>query len=420
MKPSERVCLREFNKSPFIKFPIKDTISTTAHKISLMIQVQLGGIEHPTDKDFMVIRRQFLVDKSIIFERIQRLIRCVIDCKSADCDAVATRHALDLARSLSAEYWESSNLQLRQVPNLGPVANRKFASNNVSSVEKLASLDTASIERIMGKNPPYGKKIQDSLIGFPRLTLVSGFVERTMLKVGQKPEVSVKAILGFKNPKVPVWAGRRPSLTFMAETSDGTLVHFWRGGIQKLDKGFEVKFTVELSSSEDEIKCYLTCEEIVGTICSSVLKPKLPASAFPAPKPAKKLEPTTQTKKKNETVGEGDEFGGDGIEDDEMLAAVKGIEVPASDYGSDSFADIDDFNKELVAVDLKKSQVIEVSESIQMENGKWTCNHHCHGGQLLKNGRPCKHKCCHEGLDKPRKVKRKVNLCGDMVRFPYH
>src|SRR5271169_5614576 len=102
MKPSERVCLREFNKSPFIKFPIKENISTSAHKISLMIQVQLGRIDTPTSKEFLVIRRQFGVDTSIIFDRIQRLIRCVIDCKAGDRDAISTRHAADLARSLSA------------------------------------------------------------------------------------------------------------------------------------------------------------------------------------------------------------------------------------------------------------------------------------------------------------------------------
>ena len=414
MKPSERVCLREFNKSAFIKFPIKETVTTTAHKISLMIQVQLGGIDHPTDKDFVVIRRQFLVDKSIIFDRIQRLIRCVIDCKAVDCDAVATRNALDLARSLSAEYWESSNLQLRQVPNLGPVANRKFATSNVHSVEKLASLDTASIERIMGKNPPYGKKMQDSLLGFPRLTITSEVIGRATLKAGQKPKINVKAILGFTNPKVPVWAGRKPSLTFMAETSDGKLVHFWRGGIQKLDKGCELKFTAELSSPEDEIKCHLACEEIVGTVRSSILKSKLPVSAFPVPKLAKGDMLPTQTGERRHDIGQEDEFGEDDIEDDEMLAVIKGVETPGSASGSDDFADIDDFEKPIKTAG-KAGQTVEVIESVQMENGKWTCNHNCRGGQLLKNGMPCKHKCCHEGLDKPRKVKKKVIL---LMRLP--
>jgi ATP-dependent DNA helicase HFM1/MER3 len=143
MKPNERVALREFNKSSFIKYPIKENISTTPQKIFLMVQVQLGGVDLPSNKDFLAIRRQFLVEKKVIFERIQRLIRCVIDCKSVDCDAISTRHALDLARSLAAEFWEYSNLQLRQIPQIGPAITRKLVANKVNSVESLANLDTA-------------------------------------------------------------------------------------------------------------------------------------------------------------------------------------------------------------------------------------------------------------------------------------
>ncbi|EHL00396.1 putative ATP-dependent DNA helicase MER3 [Glarea lozoyensis 74030] len=35
MKPNQRPCLREINKSPFMKYPVKETISTTTHKIYL-------------------------------------------------------------------------------------------------------------------------------------------------------------------------------------------------------------------------------------------------------------------------------------------------------------------------------------------------------------------------------------------------
>lgn len=38
---------------------------------------------------------------------------------------------------------------------------------------------------------------------------------------------------------------------------------------------------------------------------------------------------------------------------------------------------------------------------VQLPNGKWQCNHSC------KNKLTCKHLCCREGLDKPRKTKEK-------------
>jgi ATP-dependent DNA helicase HFM1/MER3 len=404
MKPNERPVLREFNKSPLIKYPIKENISTTSQKISLIIQVQLGGVELPSDKEFLIIKRQFMVDKGVIFERIQRLVRCIIDCKSVDCDGIATRHALDLARSLSAGYWENSNLQLRQIPQIGPAASRKLVAHNVHSVEEMADLDTGNLERIMSRNPPFGRKMLDSLAGFPHLTIAAEVAGRAASKAGENPKVMVKARLGFANAKSPLWNGKRPSLTFMAETSGGALVHFWRGNIQKLEKGHEVKFLVELSSPDDEIKCYVACDEIVGTFRSSLLKPDIPVSEF-----VKDL--SKQSKRqggfagRRESSGTVDEFGGDEFEDDELLEAVRRVDALPSEHGSDDFADVDDL---IETHDSKRERSEDDAEPVLMENGKWACNHQCGGGQALKNGQSCKHRCCHEGLDKPRKPKRKV------------
>lgn len=408
MKPNERSSLRQFNKSPFIKFPIKENISTTANKISLMIQVKLGGIDLPTDKEFVVIRRQFNMETNIIFERVQRLIRCIVDCKAYKCDAVATRHALDLARSLSAEFWENSNLQLRQVPQVGPATHRKLVTSDINSVEKLMSQDTATIERIMGKNPPFGKKILDILAGFPLLRMTAEVVGKP-ITTGKKPRVNVRVLLGFLNAKIPVWNSCRPSLTFIAETSQGKLVHFWRGGISKLDKGYELKFCVELETPDDKIKCHVACDEIVGTLRYCRLDPEVTPSAFPHLEPKRTTLPAQTIGNKVKYVN-ADEFGGDDIKDDELLAVVEEVEASKSESDPDDFVDIDNFDDVLADMGSKKVKT-EATESVKMENGKWTCLHQCRGGKLLKNGQPCKHKCCKEGLDKrpgPRRVRTKV------------
>ncbi|RDL39659.1 uncharacterized protein BP5553_03999 [Venustampulla echinocandica] len=410
MKPNQRACLREFNKSPFLKYPIKENISTTAHKISLLVQVQLGGVEHPNEKGFAVLKRQFTTEKNIIFDRIQRLIRCVIDCKAVDCDAISTRHALGLARSLAAGFWENSNLQLRQIPQFGPVTVKKLISNNINSIEKLASLDTASIERILSKNPPFGKNTLQLLVGFPRLSLTSEVTGRTATKSGGKPSVNVKIQLRYANAKVPVWDGKKPSLTFTAETSDGVLAHFWRGRMQQLEECCELKFTVELSGPDIEIKCYIACDSIVGTVQSSMLEPNIPPSEFPVQTRAE--ESHTQRKNSRRSSygkgsSKGDEFGGDDIDDDEMLAAVTSIEKVAMD-DFDGFVDIDDDSDVSPRPsDPTKSTTLQVFKSVQMPNGKWTCKHACHAANLLKNGKPCRHRCCHEGIDKPPRAKTK-------------
>jgi len=400
MKPTERSVLREFNKSPFIKYPVKENISITPHKISIMIQVQLGGVDMPADKDFRIISRQYLMETKLILERIQRLIRCVIDCKLVDCDSVSTRYALDLARSLSAGYWENSSVQLRQIPQVGPVMVRKLAGHNINSIEKFASLDIPNIERVMGRYPPFGKKMQETLSSFPQLTLSVEMVGKPIYKSGHPPAVKVRAQLGFANAKVPNWGGRFPAVAFMAESTDGVLVHFWRGSIKKLDKGEEQKFTVKLSSSVVMIRCFLACDDIVGTLRSSVLTPDIPASAFPLPREKDDKIKTAISPSQN--IGDDEEFGED-IEDEDMLAVVKGVEVAACNYDSDDFVDID----ELDGGELITGEVSEDLKPKKMANGKWMCNHHCRNGQLLKTGQPCKHMCCKEGLDKPRKIYKK-------------
>lgn len=415
MKPNERSSLREFNKSPMMKFPIKENISTTSHKIFLMIQIQLGGIEPLANDDFRIISRQFAMETNIIMERFQRLIRCVVDCKAADCDSISTRFSLDLARSVAAGFWENSSLQLRQVPSIGPASVRKLAGNNINTVEKLAGLDISGIERVMGKNPPFGKKMKDNLVNFPQLSITAQIVGRAFSKAGEQPKVKVSADIGYSNIKVPSWLGRIPALTLMAEISSGTLVYFWRGNIRRLSNhsGGKQQFTVELSSPDDEIKCWVACDEIVGTIQSCVLKHNIPAAEFPPPKVVVQAQPAIKNPKIGE-MGTSDEFDDD-IDDDAMLAAAKQIESRrrvSSDYGSDAFIDIDTIGLENPDKNKQIKEEINQPEPIKMDNGKWACNHHCRDGNPLKNGQLCKHRCCREGLDKPRKVAKKKSGAG--------
>ncbi|KAI1004895.1 ATP-dependent DNA helicase [Podosphaera aphanis] len=410
IKPSERACLRKLNNSAFIKYPINQTVSTTAHKVSLLIQVQLGGIQYPEEKEFGAVRRQFLVDKNIIFERIQRLIRCVIECKAKNYDAVSTRHALDFARSLSAGFWDNSNLQLRQIPQIGPVAHRKLSEAKINTIHTLITQDTASIERVLSKNPPFGKKIKDILINFPRLKVFAEIKRNIITKQKEKPQVLVRAILGYENNNVPVWNNRKPNVVFMAETSIGKLAELWRGNISKLNNGFEITFTVALCKVEEAIKCWIACEDIVGTTTSVVLRHDIPVSNFPALTPEPEEQNTSL--RKTSSFDDSDEFGNGEFSDEEMLAVVKRLEKPTSNYDSDDLSDIDKLGKEFNLIQhLKNNQSVtgrqrEIKASTRMRNGKWTCQHDCRNGGVRKNGQTCKHRCCHEGIDKPPKVKQ--------------
>ncbi len=86
----------------------------------------------------------------------------------------------------------------------------------------------------------------------------------------------VKAILGYANEQGQLnWDSKYPPrLTFMAETSAGKLVYFWRGTMKQLAKenSPSLTFTVTLADSRETVACHFSCEEVVGTIVSRVLE----------------------------------------------------------------------------------------------------------------------------------------------------
>ena len=170
--------------------------------------------------------------------------------------------------------------------------------------------------------------------------------------------------------------------------------------MKKLDKGLDLRFTAEIPGPNEDIKSYVACEDLVGTCQFAGLKLNIPASSFPPSKSAEVLKECLTTKGKAT-----EDFELSDIDESDMLAAAKTAEAHQKDPEPRRFVDIEEFDQKAMVVADGKTR--EVKQPTLMPNGKWTCNHHCRGG-YLKTGQHCKHKCCHEGLDKPRKPKRKV------------
>jgi hypothetical protein len=157
----------------------------------------------------------------------------------------------------------------------------------------------------------------------------------------------------------------------------------------------------------------LLLTETAGTMRSAILQPDVPTHMFPAKKatenskaqPGKPTSKSTskRTSSKAKTGSKRrasetgfDEFGDASIDDADLVLAENG-----------GFENIDDFDDEArpnSKAPRKKQKVsntqdVETAsqEPRQLENGKWACNHNC------KDKKNCKHLCCREGLDKPRK-----------------
>lgn len=178
LRATEKPIFKEINSSPSIKYPIPVDLAMGPHKISLIIQATLGGLDFQYDEHFGKHKQQLTVDRGIIFQHALRLVRCIIDCALHREDSITVRNALELARGLGARVWDDSPLQLMQVDKIGPVAARRLIGANIKTVEDLEYTESHKIDMILSKNPPFGLNILKSLQTFPKLRI-------SLQKIGQ-------------------------------------------------------------------------------------------------------------------------------------------------------------------------------------------------------------------------------------------
>ena len=404
-RAGEKSTYKDLNKNGSIKFPIPVNLDAPAHKVSLVIQSTLGAIELPTEDHKP--RVEYSSAKATIFQHAHRLIRCIVDCQLYLDDAVTTRNALMLARSLGAQVWDDSPLHMKQLEGVGLVSVRKLAVAGVKSIEDIEGAEQHRLEHILSRNPPYGAQLQEKARAFPKLMVCLKSMGEPVIKRGEHVIVKIKAEIGFLNEKVPELFQRRAVyVCLLAETSDGHKIHFARISAKKLNKGQDVLFSANLTNASQTVRAYVMCDEVAGTARSAILKPDIPAFAFPPPKTAEQMNqkrfahaPNTSkrrasaSKPKQEDVD--DEFGDAGLYDADLVMAENG-----------GFVDIDDLDGAANDAGKPKQKKQKVTHTVspngdweprQLANGKWACNHAC------KDKTACKHLCCREGLDKQPK-----------------
>lgn len=178
LKSGEKPLYREINKDTGIRFPIKVEISQSCHKISLLLQAELGAIDFPSGEQFQKHKFSFQQEKSLVLSHVNRLIRCVIDCQIAREDSTAMLNSLELARSFGAKVWDHSPLQMKQIDQVGVVSVRKLAASGIMSLEELESTESHQIEMALSKNPPFGTKLLARVREFPKLRVAVKMSER--------------------------------------------------------------------------------------------------------------------------------------------------------------------------------------------------------------------------------------------------
>lgn len=401
---------KELNSDVSIKFPIKVDIAQHPHKVSLLIQSELGGSIFPNHDKWKKHKTQFNVDKNMVFSHVNRLIRCIIDCQLHLEDAVSVRHALELARSLAARVWDNSPFQMKQIEAIGDVGVRKLAQAGISSIETLQNTEPYRIENILGRNPPFGQKVLAKAVEFPslRVSVKEMGVER---HPGHWVKIKFKAEVGFLNERLPILFRKKSVyICFLAETSDGKLIDFRRFAAKKLENGQEIFLSVQLVRSTTSINCHIMCDEIAGTSRRAELHlEQLPASYFPvsksiAPEPSKA---NMNARYSYKTPQESENYGD--LDDTDLLAILdneEDIEVihDIDQIGLDSNTPAKKSLKRTAGKisTEQEGELKSYKEPIQLANGNWTCQHTC-----KEDGKSCKHKCCVDGVEKPAKPGRK-------------
>ncbi|KAL4985491.1 Sec63 Brl domain-containing protein [Aspergillus falconensis] len=273
LKAGEKLLYKEINRSNDICFPINVDVALPAHKISLLIQSELGAVEFPSGEQFQKHKFTFQQEKSIVFAHVNRVIRCIIDCQVHLKDSVTVRNALELARSLAARVWDHSPLQMKQIENINAAAVRKLVAHGIGSIEALEETEPHLIDIALSKNQAFVVSLRKPLADFPKLR-VSVKMTGKVIEPGRSVRVLFKAEIAFMNERCPTDFQRWPVyVCFVAETSDGRLIDFRRISFNtnstsaiKLQRNYEIPLSIELKHQDECITCHVMCDDIARDI----------------------------------------------------------------------------------------------------------------------------------------------------------
>ena len=168
-RAGEKSIYKKLNTSPHIKYAFPVNLDKPAQKTSLIIQSILGAAEFPVDSKEIRHRAHYNTEVAIVFQKIRRLVRCLIDVMLLKDDGVASCNALLLARSLGSKVWDDSPLYLKQLEQIGDVSVRKLVNSGISTIEDLETTESSRIEMILARKPPFGIRLLNKVKSFPKV-----------------------------------------------------------------------------------------------------------------------------------------------------------------------------------------------------------------------------------------------------------
>jgi ATP-dependent DNA helicase HFM1/MER3 len=152
-----------------LRYDIPVNLELPAHKVSLLIQAELGGVDFPVDKDNRSLLEPHHNDRKQVLSKIKRFINCIADIAIARGDSTTLKTALMFNRSVSASGWDDTPMQMKQVEVLKVRMIRGLVARDIKSLEALEHAEQHVIELSCNMPPPFGRKVLDFLGALPKL-----------------------------------------------------------------------------------------------------------------------------------------------------------------------------------------------------------------------------------------------------------
>lgn len=76
-----------------------------------------------------------------------------------------------LCRSIAAQGWDDLPYHMKQIDQIGIVSVRKLVSAGINSIDDMEQAEAHKIESVLGRAPPFGRKLHDLLRNMPKLRI---------------------------------------------------------------------------------------------------------------------------------------------------------------------------------------------------------------------------------------------------------
>jgi ATP-dependent DNA helicase HFM1/MER3 len=156
------------NIGPLVRFVIPVNLELPAHKVSLLVQTELGGVDLPVEKGDLFLD-PFRNERHQVLTKVKRFISCIIDLAIAKFDSVTLKTALLFHRSVAAGGWDDTAMQMKLVDLLDITDIRALIAKDIKSLEALEYTEQHNMEAYCRKPPPWGRKVLDFLKSLPKL-----------------------------------------------------------------------------------------------------------------------------------------------------------------------------------------------------------------------------------------------------------